>query len=522
MPGLDRRVVDAAREELLRYPGVHMVAAGYRIRDGAMTGERVLTAYVWQKRPLAELSERDMLPSEIRGIPVDVLQAGKPQPIVNSDAEQNAAQPPLTEVGFFDHRQWEQIRGGIACEGSGGAGTLGCIARCTDAANAGKLVALTNKHVLASKGSGERSTVFQPEISCCCCGNKIGPVLRTRKTTDGAFVRRNPTTSSIDAGLVLLRPGLQCLAEIQIGATAGSPARVVRGIVPSADLGSLTNVEKRSSRTGMTNGIVLDPHFSRATERGEDPDKGLAYTNQILIVPVLPPNPRNMTVRFAIGGDSGAVVMTPAGDDRVVGLLWAVIVVSLPARNVLVVQGVATDIETVSSQMQITIETATTPGQVITVPATNVPPRAAGVRATPAPAPAVIRGTLERAREEIEATEVGRGYAEIVRRHHDEVRTLIRTNRRVGAMWKRHGGQAILQAALDAVALPDAPIPRAVAQRPLAESVARIAAVFRRYGSAALARDATVYEPLLSALSGRSYNQLLGMLRAGTPLEAMG
>src|SRR5207244_11066464 len=139
-------------------------------------------------------------------------------------------------------------------------------------------------------------------------------------------------------------------------------------------------------------------------------------------------------------------------------------------------------------------------GTVINVPATNVLP--AGAPAPSTPAPAHTRSMLEQARQQIEATEAGRLYAEVVRRHHHEVRTLVRTNRRVGAVWKRYGGQAILQAVLDAVGRPDAPIPHAVASRPLVHCAARIAAMLQRYGSAALARDAAAYERLVAALPG--------------------
>ena len=63
--------------ELLRYPNVVGVAHGIRTKRGKPTGERCLVVYVERKIPRAKLSENEILPSEIEGIPVDVVEAGK-------------------------------------------------------------------------------------------------------------------------------------------------------------------------------------------------------------------------------------------------------------------------------------------------------------------------------------------------------------------------------------------------------------------------------------------------------------
>jgi hypothetical protein len=67
-----------ARHEatLLRYPNVVAVAEGVRSRRGRPTGERCLVVYVSRKVPRAELRPNDVLPAEIEGVPVDVVEAG--------------------------------------------------------------------------------------------------------------------------------------------------------------------------------------------------------------------------------------------------------------------------------------------------------------------------------------------------------------------------------------------------------------------------------------------------------------
>jgi hypothetical protein len=67
-----------ARHEatLLGYPNVVAVAEGVRTRRGRPTGERCLVVYVSRKVPRPELRPNEVLPAEIEGVPVDVVEAG--------------------------------------------------------------------------------------------------------------------------------------------------------------------------------------------------------------------------------------------------------------------------------------------------------------------------------------------------------------------------------------------------------------------------------------------------------------
>ena len=62
--------------ELLRYPNVVGVAEGIRTKDGKPTGEPCLVVFVERKVPRGELDESGILPAEIEGIPVDVVEVG--------------------------------------------------------------------------------------------------------------------------------------------------------------------------------------------------------------------------------------------------------------------------------------------------------------------------------------------------------------------------------------------------------------------------------------------------------------
>ena len=72
----------AYENELMRKANVVGVGIGYRYRDGNRTDEVVIVVMVERKLTLDALSESDIIPAEIDGIPVDVqvvgwLQAGQ-------------------------------------------------------------------------------------------------------------------------------------------------------------------------------------------------------------------------------------------------------------------------------------------------------------------------------------------------------------------------------------------------------------------------------------------------------------
>jgi hypothetical protein len=63
-------------QELLRYPNVVGVAVGTRTRQGTPTGEPCLVVYVSRKLEPDQLAPGELLPVEIDGVPVDVVETG--------------------------------------------------------------------------------------------------------------------------------------------------------------------------------------------------------------------------------------------------------------------------------------------------------------------------------------------------------------------------------------------------------------------------------------------------------------
>ena len=71
-----RAVKDKSQSELMRKKNVVGVGIGLRKRGRVFTDETVLTVMVRQKEPRSVLRPRDVIPSELDGVPVDVQEVG--------------------------------------------------------------------------------------------------------------------------------------------------------------------------------------------------------------------------------------------------------------------------------------------------------------------------------------------------------------------------------------------------------------------------------------------------------------
>ena len=63
--------------ELLRYPNVVGMAQGVRTMGGKSTGEPCIIIYVKRKIPSSKLDKSAILPTQVEGIPVDVVEIGE-------------------------------------------------------------------------------------------------------------------------------------------------------------------------------------------------------------------------------------------------------------------------------------------------------------------------------------------------------------------------------------------------------------------------------------------------------------
>jgi hypothetical protein len=64
-------------QEFLRKANVVAVGIGYCRRGGVQTREVGIVVSVKTKAPLSELQPRDVIPAQIEGVPVDVVETGE-------------------------------------------------------------------------------------------------------------------------------------------------------------------------------------------------------------------------------------------------------------------------------------------------------------------------------------------------------------------------------------------------------------------------------------------------------------
>jgi hypothetical protein len=72
-----RRVKAEYERELMQKPGVVGVAIGYKLIKGKKTDKLCIICYVVKKKRIGELEEHDIIPEEIEGVPVDVIESGQ-------------------------------------------------------------------------------------------------------------------------------------------------------------------------------------------------------------------------------------------------------------------------------------------------------------------------------------------------------------------------------------------------------------------------------------------------------------
>jgi len=239
------KVLKENEKSLRAHKGVYKVDVGYRWKDGKMTGEIAIRVHVKSKKPVKELGTKDVVPRELAGFPVDVIQSKielqHPTPCTN---------------------RHNPVVGGVETRNVniGVVGTLGAVV--FDAANNNRPMALSNHHVyVASRPKsavGER--VNQPGTTTNT--DAIGTVTRSNKTLDCAVTTFNNNRQ----------------ASTTIW---GFPGGIKGMINPAIGM----RVTKSGRTTGITRGMV----------------EGVS-TNEFTIVPIA-----GQWQELSLGGDSGSV-----------------------------------------------------------------------------------------------------------------------------------------------------------------------------------------------------------------------
>lgn len=311
-----------------------------------------------------------------------------------------------------------------------------------------------------------------------CCSHRIGRVLTAR--------------IDVDTAIIQLDQGQKYKPEVQdIGLVAGT-----RAVQPS-DVNTLT-VRKRGRTTTLTFGKVVQLNVSADVAGSSGFHRH--YTNGTMIASAPP-----TTGPMALPGDSGSAVLD--ANRNVLGILFAAastIAVFTPVEQITAAFAAAVP------PLVLDFAPAPAPGHApgdVRVVAFAPDAQPAG-----APAPALQRA-LAGVEADLSASEPGRAYLDLVRRHAAEAGRLVNNNRRVAAVWRRNGGPQILSALFAILQRRDQPLPEQIDGRPLTLCLERIGRALARYASPALAADLARHGALAARLPGMSYVQLLAALQ---------
>jgi hypothetical protein len=494
-------VKERVERSILDIPGVHGIGVGNKRTAGELTGETSIVVFVEHKRPLEEIPPDERVPSEIEGVPTDVIEESLPTIL-------QAIPGQLVGASREDTGEYRPIRGGtqIARAAGSGVGTLGCMFTVRDDPNT--VLAVTNHHVIYTTcgtvaNQEEVGQAMGSTSSSACCSDIIGKVLDAQCDAD------------VDIALIKLTAGLQYLAEVhgigRIGATH---------LLTPAEIAAGTLLVKKRGRTSALTGGTLEVGFRSGPIFM--PDKVTVYRNYVgaLSVRANPDltSPATLT-NFSLGGDSGSAVLNEA--DHVIGILFGGSDAKNTPTGPVFGTGLFMPIKTITDKfaegipiprrIQLSVAHAENPGEIRTVPTPMV------ADAVAPPEPVITPGEAQRLEDAIRTTESGRWYADLYDRHRDEVGALVRENRHVTLVWHRSGAAALFQWLLRTFTRHDVRLPDAIQGRPVRACLEEIGHALARYGSAALRADVERVLPVLPEVAGLDDAEILARLRATDP-----
>lgn len=127
---------------LLSKPDVYAVGLGEKMSKGKRTGKRAIICSIKAKKPLAQLTQAEMIPSSLDGIPTDIVEIGS---------------RPVAFPAYQD-KQRPVVPGCSVGHTSITAGTIGAVVEV-----AGKVMLLSNNHVLADENAAAiGDVILQP------------------------------------------------------------------------------------------------------------------------------------------------------------------------------------------------------------------------------------------------------------------------------------------------------------------------------------------------------------------------
>ena len=287
------------------FSGVQAIGVGYKKVGGFSQNKLSMVFNVIRKKPLSELTSKELIPKKIKGIVTDVQESG------------------LIVAQKLRTDKWRPAPGGVSIGHPDiTAGTLGCLVQ-----RNGEVMILSNNHVMAVSNDGKiGDTIIQPgtydggtitdriatledfvpikfglSIPDCPVGNSVVNVLNWLSALFGhktrVIIQQDTEENLVDAAIARPHNIENVKSEIlEIGEIAG---------LHYAGLGD--KVQKSGRTTLLTNGTVDQVDVLANVSYGAG--KTALFSDQIL------------TGYMSAGGDSGSAVLTM--DNKLTGLLFA-------------------------------------------------------------------------------------------------------------------------------------------------------------------------------------------------------
>ena len=300
-------VLQENRNQLLTRANVVAAGLGFKVSAGKKSSTLSIICSVVQKIPPSKLSAQEMIPSQVGGLPTDVLQTGVIRAIQSHTARYRPA-PGGVSIGHKDIT----------------AGTLGCLVK-----KGGQFFILSNNHVLANSNAAQiGDPILQPGVydggrfpddhianleafvpisftggpSGCSTATGIADFLNSIARVMGSDARLQAITTQAEDNLVdaaIARPLNPNDVKDEI---------LKIGILQGTAAGELGMAIKKSGRTtALTTGEIQQVNVTSTVQYGEN--QTAIFTDQLL------------AGAMSQGGDSGSAVLD--SNNRLIGLLFA-------------------------------------------------------------------------------------------------------------------------------------------------------------------------------------------------------
>lgn len=202
--------------------GVYKVDVGYRWKDGKMTGEIAIRVHVKKKKPINELETKDVVPTELAGFPVDVVQS-------NIELQRTTRHNPV--IGGVETRNVN----------IGGVGTLGAVV--FDSTN-NQPMALSNHHVYVDNRANGAADEQVNQPGTTTNADAIGTVTRSNRALDCAVATLN-NNRQISTTIMDFPGGIKGVIDPVIGmrvTKSGRTTGTTRGMVEGVSTNEFTVV----------------------------------------------------------------------------------------------------------------------------------------------------------------------------------------------------------------------------------------------------------------------------------------